>query len=69
MKQAATARFLGLSQRQVYRMFHGQAEIPVAYVLLLNDHRDWRHFKFCVIDWAVSLIFFMVLLCIDVAFE
>ena len=42
MKQTATARFLGISARHVYRMYHGQAEVPVAYVLLLNAmiHHD-----------------------------
>ena len=42
LKQASAARFMGMSARQVYRMFHGKQIIPATVVLLLNSmiHHD-----------------------------
>ena len=36
MSQAATARYLALSQRQIYRMVHGHAPVPAPVALLLR---------------------------------
>lgn len=36
LSQAATGRFVGLSERQIARMIHGEAEIPTAIALLLH---------------------------------
>jgi hypothetical protein len=37
LSQAGAARYLGLSERQVYRMVHGHTGIPVPISLLLNS--------------------------------
>jgi hypothetical protein len=36
MSQAATARYLDLSEKQIYRMVHGLTPVPVPVALLLN---------------------------------
>jgi hypothetical protein len=36
LSQAAASRYLGLSERQVYRMVHGHAPVPTPVCLLLN---------------------------------
>ena len=35
LSHAAAARYLGLSERQIYRMVHGHAKVPVPVCLLL----------------------------------
>lgn len=43
LSQAATGRLVGLSERQIARMIHGEAEVPTAIALLLNafiDHNE-----------------------------
>ena len=37
MSQAAASRYLGLSERQVARMVHAEADVPVPVALLLNS--------------------------------
>jgi hypothetical protein len=36
MSQAAVARYLDLSEKQIYRMAHGLTPVPVPVALLLN---------------------------------
>ena len=50
MSRAAAARYLGLSQRQVYRIAHGQTPVPTTVVLLLNsllNHKETTASQWC----------------------